>query len=46
MILNRRRRCVILAKGRAARMTSTRTAQFFLEATLPDELAASPPGWC
>ena len=29
MIRNRRRRYVIITKGRAARMTSTRTAQFF-----------------
>ena len=35
-----------LPKDRAARIPKHSNRPVFQEATLPDELAASPPGWC
>ena len=35
-----------LRKDRAARIPKHSNRPVFQEATLPDELAASPPGWC
>lgn len=42
VIRNRRRRYVIITKGRAARMTSTRTAQFFFGSDLARRTCCKP----